>query len=89
MRGQPKIDADFRLLAAAANIARLAKLGLHTTPTQCALTYPPPPKPSQPTPPATPVLHHLLGDGWKRPQSPISKMAKPLVRGICIAAKPH
>jgi hypothetical protein len=29
MRGAVKIDADFRLLAAAANLARMAVLGLH------------------------------------------------------------
>lgn len=28
MRGQPKVDADFSLLAAAANLARFAALGL-------------------------------------------------------------
>lgn len=31
VRGRPKVDADFNLLAAAANLARLAALGLHTT----------------------------------------------------------
>lgn len=31
VRGTAKIDADFRLLAAAANLARLAVLGLHST----------------------------------------------------------
>jgi len=31
VRGTAKIDADFRLLAAAANLARLAALGLHST----------------------------------------------------------
>ena len=31
MRGQTKIDADFNLLAAAHNIARLALLGIHST----------------------------------------------------------
>jgi len=31
MRGRAKIDADFRLLAAAHNLARLAKLGMHST----------------------------------------------------------
>ena len=30
MRGQPKVDADFSLLAAAHNLARLAVLGLHS-----------------------------------------------------------
>lgn len=34
MRGTAKIDADFRLLAAAHNLARLATLGLHWSPTQ-------------------------------------------------------
>ena len=33
MRGSAKIDADFNLLAAAANLARLAILGVHFTPT--------------------------------------------------------
>ncbi len=33
MRGSTKIDADFNLLAAAANLARLAVLGVHSTPT--------------------------------------------------------
>jgi Transposase DDE domain/Transposase domain (DUF772) len=33
VRGTIKIDADFRLLAAAANLARLAVLGLRSTPT--------------------------------------------------------
>lgn len=33
MRGTTKIDADFNLLAAAANLARLAILGVHSTPT--------------------------------------------------------
>ena len=32
MRGRDKIDADFNLLAAAHNIARLAVLGLRSTP---------------------------------------------------------
>ena len=31
MRGKAKIDADFRLLAAAANLARLAALGVRST----------------------------------------------------------
>jgi hypothetical protein len=31
MRGQDKIDADFNLLAAAHNIARLAVLGIRST----------------------------------------------------------
>jgi hypothetical protein len=31
VRGQPKVDADFNLLAAAANLARLAALGLRST----------------------------------------------------------
>ena len=38
VRGQPKVDADFNLLAAAANIARLGALGLHSTPNHWALT---------------------------------------------------
>jgi hypothetical protein len=33
MRGQTKIDTDFRLLAGAVNLARLAALGLTHTPT--------------------------------------------------------
>ena len=33
VRGRPKVDADFNLLAAAANIARLAALGLRSTTT--------------------------------------------------------
>jgi hypothetical protein len=33
MRGRAKIDADFNLLAAAANLARLAVLGVRSTPT--------------------------------------------------------
>ncbi|MGB7798147.1 MAG: transposase [Pseudonocardiaceae bacterium] len=33
VRGRVKVDADFRLLAAATNLARLAVLGLHLTPT--------------------------------------------------------
>lgn len=33
VRGRPKVDADFNLLAAATNLARLAVLGLHSTPT--------------------------------------------------------
>ena len=33
VRGKPKVDADFNLLAAAANLARLAVLGLRSTPT--------------------------------------------------------
>ena len=37
MRGTTKIDADFNLLAAAANLARLAILGVHSTPTGWAL----------------------------------------------------
>src|SRR3546814_19999546 len=32
VRGTPKVDADFNLLAAAANVARLAVLGLQPTP---------------------------------------------------------
>jgi hypothetical protein len=31
VRGTPRVDADFRLLAAAANLARLAARGLHRT----------------------------------------------------------
>ena len=38
VRGQPKVDADFNLLAAAANVARLAALGLRSTPTGWAVT---------------------------------------------------
>jgi Transposase DDE domain/Transposase domain (DUF772) len=38
MRGQPKIDADFNLLAAATNLARLATLGLRSTTTGWAIT---------------------------------------------------
>jgi hypothetical protein len=38
VRGRPKVDADFNLLAAAANIARLAALGLHSTTTRWAVT---------------------------------------------------
>jgi hypothetical protein len=37
MRGSTKIDADFNLLAAAANLARLAVLGMHSTPTGWAI----------------------------------------------------
>ena len=37
VRGTPKVDADFNLLAAAANIARLAVLELRSTPTGWAL----------------------------------------------------
>jgi hypothetical protein len=33
VRGRPKVDADFNLLAAATNFARLATLGLRSTPT--------------------------------------------------------
>jgi hypothetical protein len=33
VRGRPKVDADFNLLAAAANLARLAALGLRSTTT--------------------------------------------------------
>jgi hypothetical protein len=33
MRGQAKIDADFKLLAGAVNLARLATLGLTRSPT--------------------------------------------------------
>jgi IS5 family transposase len=38
VRGRPKVDADFNLLAAATNLARLATLGLHSTPTGWAVT---------------------------------------------------
>jgi hypothetical protein len=38
VRGRAKVDADFRLLAAAANLARLAVLGLHFTPTSGWIT---------------------------------------------------
>lgn len=38
VRGTPKVDADFNLLAAAANTARLAALGLHSTPAGWAVT---------------------------------------------------
>ena len=38
VRGQPKVDADFNLLAAAANLARLAALGLRSTTTGWAIT---------------------------------------------------
>jgi hypothetical protein len=38
VRGRPKVDADFNLLAAAVNLARLAALGLRSTPTGWALT---------------------------------------------------
>jgi hypothetical protein len=37
VRGTPRVDADFRLLAAAANLARLAVLGLHRTATGWAV----------------------------------------------------
>lgn len=37
VRGTSKVDADFNLLAAAANVARLAVLGIHFTPTGWAL----------------------------------------------------
>jgi hypothetical protein len=33
VRGRPKVGADFSLLAAAVNLARLAVLGLSSTPT--------------------------------------------------------
>jgi IS5 family transposase len=35
VRGTTKVDADFNLLAAAANMARLAVLGLRSTATGC------------------------------------------------------
>ena len=38
VRGRPKVDADFNLLAAAVNLARLATLGLRSTPTGWAIT---------------------------------------------------
>ncbi len=38
VRGRPKVDADFNLLAAAANLGRLAVLGLHSTPSGWAVT---------------------------------------------------
>jgi IS5 family transposase len=38
VRGRPKVDADFNLLAAAVNLARLAALGLRSTPTGWAVT---------------------------------------------------
>lgn len=38
VRGRTKVDADFNLLAAATNLARLAVLGLHSTPTGWATT---------------------------------------------------
>jgi hypothetical protein len=38
VRGRPKVDADFNLLAAAANLARLAALGLRSTTSGWAVT---------------------------------------------------
>ena len=38
VRGRPKVDADFNLLAAAANVARLGVLGLRSTTTGWAIT---------------------------------------------------
>ena len=38
VRGRPKVDADFNLLAAATNLARLATLGLRSTVTGWAVT---------------------------------------------------
>jgi IS5 family transposase len=38
VRGQTKVDADFNLLAAAVNLARLARLGLRSTTTGWAVT---------------------------------------------------
>ncbi len=38
VRGRPKVDADFNIAAAAANLARLATLGLRSTPTGWAVT---------------------------------------------------
>ncbi len=40
VRGRRKVDADFNLLAAAQNLARLAVLGLRSTPTGWAATAP-------------------------------------------------
>jgi hypothetical protein len=40
VRGTTKVDADFRLLAAATNLARLAILGLHTTATGWTVATP-------------------------------------------------
>ena len=40
VRGRLKVDADHNLLAAAVNLARLATLGLHATPTRWAVTAP-------------------------------------------------
>ena len=37
VRGRPKVDADFNLLAAAVNLARLAALGLHSQPQKWAI----------------------------------------------------
>lgn len=38
VRGTTRVDADFRLLAAAANLSRLAVLGLRFTPAGWAVT---------------------------------------------------
>jgi hypothetical protein len=38
VRGTERVDADFRLLAAAVNIACLAVLGLHGSPAGLAMT---------------------------------------------------
>jgi hypothetical protein len=38
VRGRPKVDADFNLLAAATNLARFGALGLRSTPTGWAVT---------------------------------------------------
>lgn len=38
VRGRSRVDADFNLLAAATNLARLAVLGLHSTPNGWAVT---------------------------------------------------
>jgi hypothetical protein len=40
VRGTRKVDADFNLLAAAQNLARLAVLGLHSTMTGWAVATP-------------------------------------------------
>ena len=64
VRGRPKVDADFNLLAAAVNLARLAALGatlhahrmgrhtMNDAPANAARTHPPA------TPPATPPRSH-------------------------------
>ena len=40
VRGRLKVDADHNLLAASVNLARLATLGLHYTPTRWAVAAP-------------------------------------------------